>query len=71
MALIDPRGGRGQTSSVLGFYFLGSPESFSEYQSIDPIVALALRLYVALATLLCCNSNIEVPDERNPGSAVP
>src|SRR5258708_29090657 len=25
----------------------------------DPIVAPALRLYVALATFLCCNSNME------------
>src|SRR5260370_15037771 len=34
-------------------------ESFSEYRSIDPNVAPALRLYVALATFLCCNSSIE------------
>jgi len=47
------------------------PESFSEYRSIDPIVAPALRLYVAFATLLCCNSNIEGTHERNPGSALP
>jgi hypothetical protein len=37
------------------------PESFSEYRSIDPIAMPALLfLYVALATPVCCNSNIEL-----------
>jgi len=31
----------------------------------------ALHFHVALATFLCCNSNIEVPNERNPGRAFP
>ena len=32
---------------------------FAERRNIDPIAAPTLRLYVARATLLCCNGNIE------------